>query len=302
MIETIKIGTLKWHHILNPTDDNLKYLKDNFYFHPLDIEDCRTGNQRSKIDIYDDYYFMILHFPTYDKNGTFLHTKEVKIFWGEDYIITLGQSHWVVYDMFQEAKAKKEQNEDFEVGTSDALLYKVLEKLMTESLMIIRRVGNELDYISQELFSKKAEKTIGHISVTRKNIILLNTIFKPQLRVFHKFETGSIEGFAENMEDYWGNILDYYQRMWDMTEDYEELIDGLSKTFDSLQANKINEIMKVLTMVSSILLPLTFITGLYGMNLGLPFQNDPNSFWVVILAMAIIAVTMISYFKRRKWM
>ena len=187
MIETIKIGTLKWHHILNPTDDNLKYLKDNFYFHPLDIEDCRTGNQRSKIDIYDDYYFMILHFPTYDKNGTFLHTKEVKIFWGEDYIITLGQSHWVVYDMFQEAKAKKEQNEDFEVGTSDALLYKVLEKLMTESLMIIRRVGNELDYISQELFSKKAEKTIGHISVTRKNIILLNTIFKPQLRVFHKF-------------------------------------------------------------------------------------------------------------------
>lgn len=302
MIETIKIGTLKWHHILNPTDDNLKYLKDNFYFHPLDIEDCRTGNQRSKIDIYDDYYFMILHFPTYDKNGTFLHTKEVKIFWGEDYIITLGQSHWVVYDMFQEAKAKKEQNEDFEVGTSDALLYKVLEKLMTESLMIIRRVGNELDYISQELFSKKAEKTIGHISVTRKNIILLNTIFKPQLRVFHKFETGSIEGFAENMEDYWGNILDYYQRMWDMTEDYEELIDGLSKTFDSLQANKINEIMKVLTMVSSILLPLTFITGLYGMNLGLPFQNDPNSFWVVILAMAVIAVTMISYFKRRKWM
>lgn len=302
MIETIKIGTLKWHHILNPTDDNLKYLKDNFYFHPLDIEDCRTGNQRSKIDIYDDYYFMILHFPTYDKNGTFLHTKEVKIFWGEDYIITLGQSHWVVYDMFQEAKAKKEQNEDFEVGTSDALLYKVLEKLMTESLMIIRRVGNELDYISQELFSKKAEKTIGHISVTRKNIILLNTIFKPQLRVFHKFETGSIEGFAENMEDYWGNILDYYQRMWDMTEDYEELIDGLSKTFDSLQANKINEIMKVLTMVSSILLPLTFITGLYGMNLGLPFQDEPNSFWVVILAMAVIAVTMISYFKRRKWM
>lgn len=302
MIETIKIGTLKWHHILNPSDENLTYLTENFHFHPLDIEDCRTGNQRSKIDIYDDYYFMILHFPTFDKNGIFLQTKEVKIFWGEDYIITIGQSHWVVYNMFQEAIEQKQRNEEFGVGTSDALLYKVLEKLMTESLMIIRRVGNELDYISQELFSKKAERTIGHISVTRKNIILLNTIFKPQLRVFHKFETGSIEGFAENMEDYWGNILDYYQRMWDMTEDYEELIDGLSKTFDSLQANKINEIMKVLTMVSSILLPLTFITGLYGMNLSLPFQDEPNSFWIVILAMVVIATTMVLYFKRRKWM
>ena len=302
MIETIKIGTLKWHHVLNPTEENLQYLKDNFYFHPLDIEDCKTVNQRSKIDSYDDYYFLILHFPNFDKKGNFLHTKEVKIFWGEDYIITLGQSHWVVSKMFQEAKEQKERNEEFEIGTSDALLYRILERVMTESLMLMKRIGSELDFINQDLFNRKAEKTIEQISVTRKNIILLNTIFKPQLRLFHKFETGSIEGFAENMEDYWGNILDYYQRMWDMTEDYEELIEGLSKTFDSLQANRINEIMKVLTMVSAILLPLTFITGLYGMNLGLPFQNEPNSFSVVIVAMVVIAITMVLYFKRRRWM
>lgn len=302
MIETIKIGTLKWHHVLNPTEENLQYLKDNFYFHPLDIEDCKTVNQRSKIDTYDDYYFLILHFPNFDKKGTFLHTKEVKIFWGEGYIITIGQSHWVVSKMFQEAKEQKARNEQFEVGTSDALLYRILERLMTESLMLLKRIGSELDFISQELFNKRAEKTIEQISITRKNIILLNTIFKPQLRLFHKFETGSIQGFAENMEDYWGNILDYYQRMWDMTEDYEELIEGLSKTFDSLQANKINEIMKVLTMVSAILLPLTFITGLYGMNINLPFQGEQNSFWVVIFAMIFIAATMIFYFKRRRWM
>jgi len=87
-----------------------------------------------------------------------------------------------------------------------------------------------------------------------------------------------------------------------MVEDYEELIEGLSKTFDSLQTNKINEIMKVLTLVSAILLPLTFITGLYGMNVGLPFQNDPNSFLVVIIAMVIIAGGMILFFKRKRWM
>lgn len=303
MIETIKIGTLKWHHILNPTDENLQYLKDNFYFHPLDIEDCKTVNQRSKIDIYDDYYFLILHFPSFDDNSIFLGTKEVKIFWGADYIITLSQSQWIVYQMFQEAIEQRKRNEEFEIGTTDALLYRILERVITESLPIIRRVGNELDYINQELFNKKAEKTIEQISVIRKNIILLNTIFKPQLRLFAKFETGSVEGFAENMEDYWGNILDYYQRMWDMTEDYEELIEGLSKTFDSLQTNKINEIMKVLTMVSAILLPLTFITGLYGMNLNwLPYSEGPYSFWVVIVSMFIIAATMIFYFKRRKWM
>lgn len=302
MIETVKIGTLKWHHIISPTDEDLEFLKENFHFHPLDLEDCRSLNQRPKIDIYDDYYFMIYHFPNFDRTNTFLVTKEVKIFWGDDYIITIGQSHWIVAKMFEDAQKQAERKEPFEVGTSDALLYRILERLMRESLSIIKRIGSELEYISQELFSKHALKTIEEISITRKNIILLNTIFKPQLRLFHKFETGAIEGFAENMEDYWGNILDYQQKMWDLTEDYEELIEGFSKTFDSLQANRINEIIKVLTLISSILLPLTFITGLYGMNVGLPFQDDPNSFWIVLGCMVIIASTLIIFFKKKKWM
>ncbi|MCD4679801.1 MAG: magnesium transporter CorA family protein [Bacteroidales bacterium] len=302
MIETIKIGTLKWYHVLNPTDENLNYLKDNFHFHPLDIEDCRSVNQRPKIDIYDDYYFLILHFPSLDKSEKLTKTREVKIFWGEDYIITIGKSHWVVADIFHKAKEQLERKESFEIGTSDALLYKILENLLRESLTLVSKIGFELDYINRDLFSKRPEKTIVKISTTRKNLILVNTIFKPQLRLFHKFETGAIKGYAENMEDYWGNILDYYQKMWDMIEDYEELIEGLSETFDSLQTNRINEIMKVLTLVSAILLPLTFITGLYGMNVGLPFQNDPNSFLVVIIAMVIIAGGMILFFKRKRWM
>ncbi|MCF8236243.1 MAG: magnesium transporter CorA family protein [Bacteroidales bacterium] len=302
MIETVKIGTLRWHHVISPDDSDLEFLRENFHFHPLDLEDCRSPNQRPKIDIYDDYYFMILHFPNFDRTNTFLTTKEVKVFWGEDYVITIGQSHWVVAKMFDEAKEQQERKEPFEVGTSDALLYRILEKLMQESLSMIRRIGSELDFISQELFSKRAVKTIEEISVTRKNIILLNTIFKPALRLFHKFETGAIKGFAENMEDYWGNILDYYQKMWDMTEDYEELIEGFSKTFDSLQANRINEIIKVLTLISSILLPLTFITGLYGMNVGLPFQNHPNSFWIVLGCMLLIASGMLAFFRKKKWL
>ncbi|MCD4746926.1 MAG: magnesium transporter CorA family protein [Bacteroidales bacterium] len=303
MIETIKIGTLKWHHILNPTDEDLKYLKNNFYFHPLDIEDCRSEyNQRPKIDIYDDYYFLILHFPHLDKKNKFLATKEVKIFWGEDYVITIGRSHWVVAEMFNEAKKQSEKKEEFAVGTSDALLYKILERLMKETYTSIRKIGDDVESSNRDLFNIRAEKTIEKISVTRKNIILLNTIFKPQLPLFGKFESGAIKGYAENMEDYWGNILDYYKKMWDMTEDYEELIEGLSKTFDSLQANRTNEIIKILTLISSILLPLTFITGLYGMNVNLPFQNDPRSFWVVIGAMIIIVLFMTFFFKKRKWM
>ena len=101
MIENLQFGNYIWKHIVNPTDENLDYLINNYNFHPLDIEDCRSKVQRPKIDIYDDYYFLILHFPSFDNLNRFLTTKEVKIFWGKDYIITIGNSHWVVKKFFE---------------------------------------------------------------------------------------------------------------------------------------------------------------------------------------------------------
>jgi magnesium transporter len=296
------MGRLKWHHLLNPNEDDFTFLREKFHFHPLDIEDCRSINQRPKIDIYDDYYFLILHFPTFDKQNLFIKTKEEKIFWGEDFIITIEKSPWIVGNLFGEYKTMEEKDEEIDIGTSDTLLYRILEKLMSESLYLLRKVGLDLELINRELFGNKQVKIIERISVTRKNIILTNTIFKPQLRMFHKFETGQVSGYADNMEDYWGNILDYYQKMWDMTEDYEELIEGLSKTFDSMQTNKTNEIMKILTLISSIILPLTFITSLYGMNVFLPMADSKTSFWILLIGMVLLSVGMIFYFKKRRWM
>ena len=227
MIETIKIGTLKWHHVLNPSEQDLEYLQNQFHFHPLDIEDCRSLiNQRPKIDIYDDYYFLILHFPYFDKTNNFLRTREEKIFWGRDFVITLGKAHWVVSELFRMTRSKIERREEMDFATSDALLYRILEYLMKESYILIRRIGDQVDQAGRMLFQRKTLPTIEKISITRRNTIILNTIFKPQLPVFNKFETGEIEGYAESMEEYWGNILDHYQKIWDLIEDYSELIEG----------------------------------------------------------------------------
>ncbi|MBM3403277.1 MAG: magnesium transporter CorA family protein [Bacteroidetes bacterium] len=303
MIETIKFGSLKWYHILSPREDDFKFLVDTFHFHPLDIEDCRSDlNQRPKIDFYDDYYFLILHFPYFDRANIFLQTKEVKIFWGEDFLITIGNSHWVVKEMFNQAKLEAKEQKTFEVGTSDALLYKILERLMKETELVIRKIGDSVDLCGKSLFDKKAVHTIERLSFTRKNLITLNTMFKPQLTLFAKFESGVKQGYAENMENYWGNIIDYYQRLWDYIEDYDELIDGFSRTFDSLQTNRTNEIIKILTLISSILLPLTFIASLYGMNIPLPLQGQENSFFILFLGMTILAMGMVIFFKLRKWM
>lgn len=302
MIETIKINSVSWHHILDPDDEDFRFLRDTYHFHPLDIEDCRSVNQRPKIDIYPDYYFLILHFPNFDRWERLLKTREVKVFWGIDFVITIGRSHWVVKDLFNSAKDPSDIHGVLQVESSDALLYKILEHLMIETFALIKKIGIEVELINRDLFNTRAEKTIERISLTRRNIILIDTIFKPQLKLFQKFESGEISGFQENMNNYWGNILDYYQKMWDMIEDYEEIIEGLSKTFDSLQTNRTNEIIKVLTFFSSIMLPLTLITSLYGMNIKLPYQEDPHSFLYLMGVSIAIVVGLLYYFRRRKWL
>ena len=306
MIETIRYQTLKWEHITNPSEDEYDYLLEQYHFHPLDIEDCRGTNQRPKIDEYDDYYFLILHFPYFDKGNKFIRIREVKIFWGRDYIITIGRSHWVVQKLFDEIKEDlAESNEEVEakLTSSDILLYHILDRLMRETYTLVMRVGAEVDLINYDIFNKKAQSIIELISITRRNTILLNTTFKPQLRVLHMFESGGIKGFVDpevmDMEDYWGNILDQYQKMFDSIEDYGELVEGLSKTFDSLQANKTNEIMKVLTYFSTVMLPLTVITGLFGMNVDFPFITNVRAFCIIVGAMIIITAALILFFRHR---
>jgi len=300
MIGKLQIGNLKWLHIPYPNDENIEFLGENYDFHPLDLEDCRSKVQRPKIDIYDDYRFLILHFPYFDKAMKFVKTKEVKIFWGEHFIITLG-SHWVIRTLFDKTQKEADIDIDELPNTSDVLLYSILDNLMKESFKLMKLIEDNLDHISLEMFDKKAEKTIERISVTRKNLILLNTAFKPQLRLFQKVESGVIKGFTPDMEDYWGNNLDSYQKMWDSIEDYQELIQGFSLTFDSLQANRTNEIMKVLTTISTILLPLTFITGLYGMNVDLPLQENTTAFLIIVGTMILIVISLLFYFKKRRW-
>ncbi len=303
MIETVTIGNLHWSHLIRPSEEDLKALQSHYNFHPLDIEDCRTlENLRPKVDIYDDYLFLILHFPCFNETNTFVETKEFKIFWGKDFLITIGKSHWLVKDLFNAEKTRKEDRVNLDVVTSDDLFYRIVEHLMEDTKKLVDRVNKDVDDCGKLLFGRHAEKIIEKISITRKNVILLNTMFKPQLVLFNQLQSGSIKGFSEKMEDYWGNIMDVYQRVWDIVEDDGELISGYSKTFDSLQVNKTNEVMKILTLISSVLLPLTFIASLYGMNIKLPGQDQSESFLILSSAMILIAVTMVIYFKKRKWM
>ena len=108
MIETINYGEIEWSHIINPSDDDFRLLDEKYHFHHLDIEDCRsTTNLRPKVDIYDDYYFLNFHFPVFDKTNTHVDVKEIKVFWGKKYVITVGRSYWIVKQFFDLEKVSR---------------------------------------------------------------------------------------------------------------------------------------------------------------------------------------------------
>src|SRR5665647_927133 len=119
MIETLELSKIIWYHIVDPRIEDLKFLEDNFKFHPLDIEGCRSTNQRPKIDIYDDYYFLIFHFPVFDRWNHFLKIHEVKVFWSRKYLITIGKTSWIITDLFNSAKAPEEINDFKKIVSSD---------------------------------------------------------------------------------------------------------------------------------------------------------------------------------------
>ncbi|MGA3012545.1 MAG: magnesium transporter CorA family protein [Bacteroidales bacterium] len=303
MIETVKLGTLRWSHLFRPTEDELQGLQNYYHFHPLDIEDCKSlVNLRPKIDSYQDYHFLILHFPVMDMQGEFLEARELKVFWGKDYLITIGKSHWLIKELLKQEQNESLTEQKIYVGSSDELLYKLLEYVMDDTRKLVDIVDKSVDVCGKELFSRKPEKTIEKISVTRKNVILLNTILKPQMVLFNKLQSGAIKGFADKMEDYWGNIMDSYQRAWDIIEDDRELIIGFSKTFDSLQVNKTHEIMRILTLMTSIFLPLTLIAVIYSLVIKYPVMEHLQSDLIVSGIMAVIALFVIIYFKIRRWM
>jgi magnesium transporter len=303
MIETIKLGTLRWSHLFRPTEEELQALQDHYHFHPLDIEDCKSPvNLRPKIDIYHDYHFLILHFPSMDIQGEFVEAKEIKVFWGKDFLITMGKSHWLIKELFKQEQNETLAGQKMTIESSDALLYKILEYMIEDTRKLVDLIDQSVDTCGKELFSRKPEKTIEKISITRKNVILLNTILKPQMNLFNKLQSGAIRGFADNMENYWGNIMDSYQRAWDIIEDDRELIIGYSKTFDSLQVNKTHEIMKILTLIASIFLPLTFFASVFGLMIKLPVREYMQSNLIISGVMLGIALFVVIYFKIRKWM
>ena len=302
-VDIVSSPGLRWINIERPRALEQTWLEEHFDFHALDYEDVRSRNQRPKVDEYDDYLFIVLHFPRYDKNVARLNGAEIDIFVGPDFLITLpNEPLQTIEYLFQSCRRNEELRENlFSKGTG-YLLYKIVDDCVDASFPMLGKIGNKLERIEEEIFEGEGDEIVRDISNAKQEIINFRKIVRPQRLAFRDLERNKARYIAEDLDIYFDDLIDGSERAWDMLENYKEVVEGLESTNESAIAHRTNETFRVLTAISLIFLPLTLIASVFGMNVPVPAEHGAHAFWIIIGVMFAIVVAVAAFFRRRGWL
>ena len=167
---------------------------------------------------------------------------------------------------------------------------------------MLRKMGNKLERIEEDIFEGRSEEVVRDISNAKQEIINFRKIIRPQRAVLRDLERTKQRYLADDMEIYFDDIVDASERIWDMLENYKEVVEALEDTNESVISHRVNEVLRVLTSISVVVLPLTLIASIWGMNVGVPGEGDHTAFWIVVGSMVALLVGMVGYFRRRGWL
>jgi len=305
-IQVIKQGKLTWFYIENPTSKEVEFLDQRFHFHPLDLDDVLSRIQRPKIDEYEDYLFIVLHFPVFDKQNRITRSSEVDIFIGENYIVTVHCSANLkpLAKFFHECELHEESRETYLGRSSGFLLYHILDRLVTYCFPILNKITQNIDDIEDIIFEKTVPQTVHRISLLRRDLISFRRVIHPQIAVIETLENEEYPFLKEEQEIYFGDIADHIRKIWDGLEDCKEVVDGLAETSNWLTSNRIQEIMRVLTIVMAVITPATLVTSFFGMNIPLPGGIEPGNllpFGILFGIVALVGLGMLIFLRHRRW-
>jgi magnesium transporter len=304
-VEEIAAEGLRWVKIERPGSLEQVWLEENFDFHALDYEDVLSRNQRPKIDVYDDYLFIVLHFPIFDPAARRLGAGELDLFVGPGFLVTIpNQPLQPVEYLFERCRQKEEIREQLFSRGSGYLLYRLVDDGFDYCFPMLRKIGNKLDALEVEIFEGRSEEIVRDISNVKQEIINFRKVIRPQRPVLRDLEKVKQRYLAPDMdlEIYFDDIVDAHERIWDMLENYKEVIEALEDTNESVISHRVNDILRVLTSISVIVLPLTFIASLWGMNVGVPGEGDPEDFYAIVGVCVVVLVAMLAFFRRRGWL
>jgi len=223
----------------------------------------------------------------------------VDMFVGHNYLVMVHAGDLKpIYQLFDDCQ-KFRKTRDRHMGRgSGRLLYSVIDRLVDYCEPVLRTVDRNIRHIEGSIFSEDPRRVVEEISIVRRDIIALRRIIRPQIPIVRSLETKDRPFIREDLEVYFSDITDHLNRLWDLLEDHREVVVGLSETSDSVISYRLNDTMRILTVISAILMPLFVLSDIYGMNIKLPFQQEPWAFGAILGIMALIVAATLILFRR----
>ena len=305
-VEVVESAGLRWVNIERPTPLEWAWLQEHFDFHALDLEDVLSRNQRPKIDEYADYLFIVLHLPVFDRQVRRLNSGELDMFVGPDFVVTIpNQPLQPVEYLFERCRGDEEMREKLFSRGPGYLLYRIVDDAFDYCFPMLRKIGNKLDAIEHDMFEEeRSEEVVRDLLQVKQEIINFRKVIRPQRPVLRDLENVKQRFLAPelDLEIYFDDVVDAHERIWDMLENYKEVIEALEDTNEAVINHRVNEILRVLTAISVMVLPLTLIASIWGMNVGVPGEGDSDDFYIVIAVMVAVLVAMLTYFRRNDWL
>lgn len=290
-----------WVDMESPTSEDERVLLDIFRFHPLTVEDCRENRHYPKIEEFPGYIYFIVHGVRADTSPDRFNTIELDGFLGPNYVITYH------HDMFRSINEVKQLLRTSPVGCQRGpafLAHQILDRVVDYYSPVLDDFDDRIDRLEDDIFTAKNpnNRILSEIMDLKRSVLRLRRISVKQMDVVLRMSRGEFHLIPEEMRPFYRDIHDHLVRVVDLAENYRDLISGSLEAYLSVVSNRLNEIMKVLTIFSAIMLPLTFIAGVYGMNFdNMPELHSRYGYYATWGLMIVVAFLMLFFFWRRGW-
>lgn len=301
-MKIISHKNIAWIDFEDINQDDITYLQENFNIHPLALEELITPTYQPKVVQYENCLFLTIHIPLFDTEQRATYAGELDIILTETHLITSHRHGIYQIHKFHADLSRSEGKRRLHLEETPAhLMYQVIEILLRSCFPKLRHVSERLDFIEQQVFGDKEKEMVLEISVLKRDILNFRRTLKPQRSIIESVVQKDYPYIPPAMKVYFQDLIGTNIRLWNILESQKETIEALEDTNNSLLSNKLNMTMKVLTVFSAILLPVSAYSSMLAISASIPFGSSPHAFWIHAGIMAIIAVATAAVFRWRKW-
>lgn len=303
-IESITWGGLTWVNIEHPTRLEADYLGQHYPFNPFDLDDCLSRTQRPKIDEYKDYLFYIFHFPVYNKMTQVSTHGQVSVFIGDKYLITLhsGELRSLI-KLFRDCQTNEESRQANMSYGSGYLLYRIMDRAVDSYFPVIDKIFKLTEGIEDQVFDERIEAS-KEVAILRRDIITQRRIIFPIRTVLAELENKLKRFTTTDMSVQYGDLMDHMNKICESLDELKEIIEVYKDADFVLGTERLNHIMRILTIIATIVLPFLVVSSIYGMNVHLPgglTEGSYQTFSIIMVLVTMLSIGMLFYFRHRRW-